>query len=68
MIHVQYTDCSNESFETLAEAQEGIEETILEIDFLTRVLDIRDDEGNKYGCTWSAKLEPLRKSNRTRRR
>lgn len=57
MIHVHYTDGSEEHYNTVAEAEEGISETVFGCDFAVMVEEIEDDEGRDLGCTFSVKLE-----------
>ena len=59
MIHVCYTDGSMQSFEDEADAENGIEESVIGCDYATMVDSITDDKGNSYGCTWSVKVVKL---------
>jgi len=56
MIHVYYSDGSDESYDTLIDAEVGIEESVLGCDFAATVDSVEDDKGNSYACTWSVKL------------
>lgn len=57
MIRVRYTDDSVETYDPVAQAEEGISETVFGCDFAVMVEAIEDDEGRDLGCTFSVKLE-----------
>ena len=59
MIYVYYTDDSESTHDTLLEAQQDIQETILGCNFAVGVDQVCDDKGNNYGCNWSVSLEQL---------
>ena len=56
MIHVTYSDGQQEQYGSVAEAEQGIAETVLGCDFAITVDDVQVDDGPDLACEWSINL------------
>lgn len=57
-IKVCYTDGNDETYKSIKEAEDGIEETVLGCDFATTVdhIEVSGKGAKDLGCRWSVKL------------
>lgn len=61
MIYVKYTDGSEESYDSIEEAEDGIHETVTGCDFAATVETVEDTEtGETLFVSWSCKVGPLK--------
>jgi hypothetical protein len=57
-IQVDYTDGTAVIYNSIREAELGIQETVMGCNFATTVEDIQVEDGPELGCHWNVQLLP----------